>query len=219
MAEVYEYCIHTSRISQLLIYLRFNRNVFYIMVRIMQGKKLIMLTKKFRRRHFVRSLVLLGSFLPARVLLALPLEKQQSAEALSAIPAFLDTLIPADVSPSASQLNVGPDLITAARQQSGFERLLILGCAWLNEQAQKQGQKQQKKKFENLDESSQIAIVKLAEQSADRSLPRVFFNAVQHYAFGIYYAHPETWVSLGYTGPPQPVGFPDHAKPPGLARV
>ena len=67
--------------------------------------------------------------------------------------------------------------------------------------------------------ASRIAIVKIAEQSADRSLPRVFFIAVRHYAFEIYYAHPETWVSLGYTGPPQPVGFPDYASPPELPRT
>ena len=169
-----------------------------------------MLNKKYRRRQFLRTLVLLGSFLPAKVLLALPIEKQQQAGSLTALPAFLDTLIPEDISPSASQLNVGPDLINRARQESGFERLLILGCSWLNEQAQKQGHPL----FENLDEASRIAIVKVAEQSADRSLPGAFFNAVQHYAFGIYYAHPETWVSLGFNGPPQPVGFPDYARPP-----
>ena len=176
---------------------------------------LIMLDKKQKRRHFLRTLVLLGSFLPAKVLLALPVEKQRQAGSLSALPAFLDTLIPEDISPSASQLNVGPDLIGRARQESGFERLLILGCTWLNEQSHKQG----KQLFENLDEAARIAIVKTAEQSADRSLPRVFFKAVQYYAFEIYYAHPESWVSLGYIGPPQPVGFPDYAEPPELPRT
>ncbi len=169
-----------------------------------------MLDKTCKRRHFLQTLVLFGGFLPAKVLLALPVEKQRQADSLSALPAFLDTLIPEDISPSASQLNVGPDLIRRARRETGFERLLILGCAWLDEQAQSRGQQ----KFENLDEAARIAIVETAEQSADRSLPRVFFNAVQQYAFGIYYAHPETWVSLGYGGPPQPVGFPDYAEPP-----
>ena len=61
--------------------------------------------------------------------------------------------------------------------------------------------------------------VKTAEQSAERSLPRVFFKAVQYYAFEIYYAHPETWVSLGYPGPPQPMGFPNYAEPPELPRT
>ncbi len=176
---------------------------------------LIMLYKKFKRRNFLQTLVLLGGFVPAKLLLALPLENQRQAGSLSALPAFLDTLIPEDISPSASQLNVGPDLIDRARRESAFERLLILGCTWLNEQSYKQG----KQIFENLDEASRIAIVKTAEQSADRSIPRVFFKAVQYYAFEIYYAHPETWVSLGYTGPPQPVGFPDYAKPPELLRT
>lgn len=174
-----------------------------------------MLDKKYRRRHFLRTLVLLGSFLPAKVLLALPIEKQRLAGSLSALPAFLDTLIPEDISPSAGQLKVGPDLIRRAKQESGFERLLILGCEWLNEQSQKQRQPL----FEHLDEAARIAIVKTAEQSTERSLPRVFFNAVQYYAFEIYYAHPETWVSLGYAGPPQPVGFPDYAKPPESPRA
>ena len=173
----------------------------------------MMMDKKFRRRHLLRTLVLLGGFLPAKILLALPVEKQRKSDSLNALPAMLDTLIPEDISPSASQLDVGPDLIRRANQESGFKRLLILGCTWLNEQAQKQGQQL----FENLDEASRIAIVKTAEQSAERSLPRVFFKAVRHYAFGIYYSHPEAWISMGYTGPPQPVGFPDYAEPPGLS--
>ncbi len=170
-----------------------------------------MLDRPYKRRHFLRTLVLLGSFLPLKMLLALPLEKQRQAGSLDALPAFLDTLLPEDISPSSSQLNVAPDLIRKARQESGFERLIILGCAWLNEQAQKQG----KQDFKSLDEAAQIAVVETAEQSAKRSLPRVFFFAVQYYAFGIYYSHPQTWVSLGYAGPPQPVGFPDYAEPPG----
>ena len=171
-----------------------------------------MLYKKYKRRNFLQTLVLLGGFVPAKLLLALPLENQRQAGSLSALPAFLDTLIPEDISPSASQLNVGPELIGRARRETAFERLLILGCTWLNEQSIKQG----KQLYENLDEASRIAIVKIAEQSVDRSLPRVFFIAVRHYAFEIYYARPETWVSLGYTGPPQPVGFPDYASPPEL---
>ena len=171
-----------------------------------------MLNKKYWRRDILRTLGLLVSFLPARVLLALPLEKQGRIGALNALPAFLDTLIPEDISPSASQLNVDRDLIGLSGQNPDLDRLLVLGCAWLNEQAKKRGQQV----FENLDETLRIAIVQLAEQSAERSLPRVFFNAVQHYAFGIYYAHPEAWASMGYNGPPQPVGFPDFAEPPGL---
>ncbi len=175
----------------------------------------IMLNKPYKRRHLLRTVILLGSFLPVKMLLALPLEKQRQAGSLDALPAFLDTLIPEDISPSASQLKVAPELIRKARQKAGFERLLILGCGWLNEQAQKQG----KQNFKSLDEASRIAVVKTAEQSTKRSLPQVFFTAVQHYAFGIYYSHPETWVSLGYAGPPQPVGFPHYAEPPGAPRA
>jgi hypothetical protein len=174
-----------------------------------------MLDKKYKRRRFLGTVVTLGSFLPVKLLLALPVDKRQSAASLSVLPAFLDILIPADISPSASQLNVAPDLIRRARQESGFERLLILGCAWLNEQSQTRWQKS----FEELDAAQEIAIVERAEQSADRSLPRVFFYTARHFAFGIYYSHPETWVSLGYNGPPQPVGFPDHFLAPGSPRA
>jgi hypothetical protein len=171
--------------------------------------------ENYKRRRFLRALVLLGGFVPVKILLALPLEKRNQSGSLSALPALLDTLIPEDISPAASQLNVGPELIRKAKQESGFERLLILGCTWLNEQARNQHQQL----FEDLDEALRIAIVETAEQAPVRSLPRVFFNAVRHFAFGIYYAHPETWVSLGYSGPPQPVGFPDHAKPPESLRT
>ena len=174
-----------------------------------------MISNQYWRRDFLRTLVLLGSFLPAKMLLALPLVNQKQKTSLNALPAFLDTLIPEDSSPSASQLDVNGDLVKKASQEADFERLLVLGCAWLDKQSQKLGQRG----FENLDEASRITIVQIAEQSAERSLPRVFFTAVRHFAFGIYYAHPEAWLSLGYSGPPQPAGFLDFADPPGIPHV
>jgi hypothetical protein len=30
----------------------------------------------------------------------------------------------------------------------------------------------------------------------------------------LFYAHPRAWPALEYPGPPQPVGFPDHDRPP-----
>jgi hypothetical protein len=112
-------------------------------------------------------------------------------------------------------LNVDRDLIGMSGQNPDLDRLLVLGCAWLNEQAKKRGQQV----FEDLDEAARTTIVQIAEQSSERSLPRVFFNAVQHYTFGLYYAHSEAWASLGYPGPPQPAGFLDFAEPPGAPRA
>ena len=89
-----------------------------------------MLNKKYWRRDILRTLGLLVSFLPARVLLALPLEKQGRIGALNALPAFLETLLPEDISPSASQLNVDRDLIGLSGQNPDLDRLLVLGCAW-----------------------------------------------------------------------------------------
>ncbi|MDZ7810314.1 MAG: hypothetical protein U5L11_09370 [Arhodomonas sp.] len=51
--------------------------------------------------------------------------------------------------------------------------------------------------------------------SARPTLPRRFFEWSWTEAFTHLYAQPAVWEWLGYSGPPQPRGFPDHHGPPG----
>ena len=54
-----------------------------------------------------------------------------------------------------------------------------------------------------------------ASTAPSGSTPKRFFDHVRSAAFTEYYARPETWASLGYKGPPQPLGFMDFTQPPG----
>jgi hypothetical protein len=122
---------------------------------------------------------------------------------------YLDTLLPEDVTPSATQLGVDRALFAEAQRNAGFGRLVMKGCAWLEAQARIAGAEG----FGDLKEEARQAIVAQAEQSARGTLPKQFFTTTQQRAFFHYYAQPAAWHGIGYAGPPQPGGFPGHARP------
>jgi hypothetical protein len=168
---------------------------------------------KLTRRQFLEFLLTMSAWLPAPVLLAAA--SGMSDELPQSFDAFLDVLIPEDESPSASQLGVAAAILADAQAEpgSGLGRLIETGITWLDMQARRQGIDA----FYQLNEAQQIAIVSMAEQQRERSLARVFFLAVRYKTFHHYYANPRSWISLGYSGPPQPRGFANHDKP--LARA
>ena len=166
--------------------------------------------QRLARRAFVRTLLALAGALPARLLLAAPADKTVQRISLGALVPYLDTLIPADSTPSASQLGVDQAIIGIARQQPRMARLVALGCAWLDQQAAERGAAD----FAALPQAEREAVVALAEGSSQRSLPQAFFGFTQREAFTHYYAQPAAWAGLGFDGPPQPRGFLDFAKPP-----
>jgi hypothetical protein len=157
-------------------------------------------------------LIALSTVLPAGVLLAAPLEKPKRRISVRALGPYLDTLLPEDATPSATQLGVDKAVIARARKNRRFARVIALGCAWLDKQATDLGAEE----FAALDEAAREAVVTTAEQSPRRSLPRLFFTTTRRFAFSHYYAQPASWKGLGYSGPPQPIGFPDHARPPSV---
>jgi hypothetical protein len=165
---------------------------------------------RLTRRELLRALVGLATYLPASVLLALPAQSDESAPPPPALGPFLDTLLPADATPSATQ--VGVDLEVARQLQSNprSANLMVMGCLWLDQQADRRGAAE----FAALDPAGRQAVVRAAEESPPRSLPRVFFSGVLDLAFRQYYAQPAIWAGLGYAGPPQPRGFLDFAGPP-----
>ena len=162
----------------------------------------------FSRRELLRFLVSLSAFLPASMLLAAVPGK--GPVPLPAFGPFLDTLLPEDESPSASQLGLEAIILAGARRNPRLMQLIELGCAWLDRQAIQTGAIG----FASLDEPGRIALVSKAEQSGPRSLPKGFFTAMHSLAFREYYAQPATWKSLGYSGPPQPAGFAGHDRAP-----
>lgn len=124
---------------------------------------------------------------------------------------WIETLLPADeVSPGATELGVAERIVGKALGKPDYLKLLRAGCRWLDRQAQARG----KLAYAELDVTGRESIVRVAEQSREKSVPLAFFVYTRNDAFGFYYTQPETWGMLGYPGPPQPRGFMDYTRPP-----
>jgi len=124
---------------------------------------------------------------------------------------WLDTLIPADSTPSATQLGVDRLLLDEVLQNPGYRKLLIKGLAWLDTQAQQQ----QAANFLALDQAGRDTVVKIAAAADPGSHERLFFELTRHDAFSWYYSQPASWDGIpGFHGPPQPLGYPDYRRPP-----
>lgn len=129
---------------------------------------------------------------------------------LDVLPAFVDTLIPADSTPSATQLGLDQALTHHAQAIENYTRLLELGCEWLASTSTTLHHSS----FERLKPSQREAIVTLAETSPENSIPRMFFERVRFDLMGLYYSSPASWEGLGISSPPQPNGYPDFTQSP-----
>jgi len=147
----------------------------------------------------------------AAQLLPVPAAGPELAVCAPTLIAFIDTLLPAHgASPAASELGVAPHMLAAASRQESYARLMQAGCDWLDAAARATGGA----RFAALDEAAREAIVLAAEQDrGGGAITQFFFNAHRH-ALELFYSHPKAWPALDYPGPPQPVGFLDHDRPP-----
>lgn len=125
--------------------------------------------------------------------------------------AYVDTLIPADETPSGTALGVHVKLAKVADGQPDYRRLLDLGLAWLDREARARFGRG----FAQLSEGEREQVVGAAAQAPYDALPRVFFERTRADAYFHYYGRRESWRGIrGYRGPPQPLGFVDFTKPP-----
>jgi hypothetical protein len=165
----------------------------------------------FSRRSFLRLALGTGLlFSSGYILKNVFFPSQITSRELKTLEAFLDTLIPSDETPGAIEMGVAEGIRLLADKDYQYKRLLKSGCGWLDNKASERAADT----FSSLSPAKQEDIVKEAAGSRHESLPRTFFERVRSDAFTHYYAHPETWKSLGYKGPPQPEGFPDYADIP-----
>jgi len=161
----------------------------------------------FSRRLLLR---IAGAFAWALPLPGRPASSATVTLRLAALPAWLDTLIPPDETPGAGALGIADRIHGKALDVPAYQRLLTLGCAWLDQEARQR----RAADFASLQPEERAAVASLAERSPAGSLPRVFFARTWDDARDFYYADPIVWPSLGYAGPPQPAGFPGHDRPP-----
>lgn len=160
----------------------------------------------FTRRAFIRLLSAVPLLQYAARLPAAPSLRDFAAT----LSAFLDTLMPADDTPSASALGVDAKLLAMADGDDRYGRLLLNGCLWLENMALKRHDTE----FHKLDEPARVAIVELLETPQVPRFARVFFSRVQDDLYEFYYSRPESWAGLGMERPPQPAGYMNYAKPP-----
>jgi hypothetical protein len=165
---------------------------------------------QMRRREALGLAAVLAVFSSRKAVAAVIGPGQSEPVSLVALPAWLDTLIPADETPSATQLGINADSFAREPQGSSMLRPLQLGCAWLDAEARKLGAAE----FSALDPAGRERVAGTAAASPSRTVQRAFFELTQRVAFAQYYARPESWPGLGYSGPPQPAGYPDHAERP-----
>ncbi len=166
------------------------------------------------RRRVLNALVAVAGLLRAKLGYGARLGSGDAPiTAPAALEAWLDTLIPADVTPSATQLGVHRRVLADFSRPYSRE-LLERGCAWLDSEARKTG----KSGFGALTQIERDTIAGRAAAAPPGSGPREFFDRTRDAAMRLYYAEPAAWPSLGYGGPPQPRGFPDRTHPPAPSR-
>lgn len=129
---------------------------------------------------------------------------------LESLPAFLDTLVPADSTPSATRLGLEQALLRHAAGIVNYTRLIELGCEWLDTTSTLL----HRAPFDKATLSQRESVVTLAETSPENAIPRMFFERVRFDLMGLYYASPASWKGLGLSSAPQPRGYMDFAKPP-----
>lgn len=137
-------------------------------------------------------------------------ESESPRGRLTSLPSFLDTLIPADATPSATQLGLDRALVQHAERIENYTRLLELGCEWLDETSVKL----HGARFDGLKHLQREAVVTLAETSPEKSIPRIFFERIRFDLFGLYYTTPASWAGLGISSAPQPHGYMDFTQEP-----
>jgi hypothetical protein len=161
------------------------------------------------RRRFLLFSVALGLF--ARLLPARARQQTSAQPSSETLRAYLDTLIPADETPSASQLGTDRWMLAKGRKDEGYQLALVVGTTWLDEQARERGTRD----FVSLDLSAREAVVTRAAGADSESVENLFFEITRTDAMQHYYAQPESWRGIpGYQGPPQPLGYMDYYLPP-----
>ena len=161
---------------------------------------------RIRRRLLLTWFVYAPFFAGLRV----PAANAAMTKPLHALRAYLDTLIPEHLGPSATAIGVDSRLSKAGAVDARLQKLLIAGCGWLDAQAQRRGAST----FTELTEADRIEVVQGAESASQSSGEWVFYQTTRAMAFEYYYSDPRSWRGIGFERAPQPAGHMDYVLPP-----
>jgi len=123
----------------------------------------------------------------------------------STLLAFINTLIPNALTQQLlSQIEI------KYQTNVKHKKLITWGCLWLDAQAKNKG----KNSFYLLSEAQQIEIVTRAENSNKKSAQYYFFYTLRNNVMKYHYSSEHGIEPLGFTHPPQPLGYSDYNQTP-----
>ena len=169
---------------------------------------------RLSRRDLIKFMATMAAYPSAVALITTEAQSQELKISIQALGPYLDTLIPKDSTPSATELDVDRVVFSFMQSNEQFKNLIALGCQWLDREALAIGAQE----FSLLGDKDRSAIVTKAEKASADSLENIFFKQTRGLAFNHYYAQPESWPGLNYNGPPQPSGFRDYASLPKVVK-
>ena len=123
---------------------------------------------------------------------------------------YVDLLIPDDTSPGALKLGVDQGIISKTQDDADYRKILRQGLFRIDSIAEDMFGRP----FFQLKNDQASRIISLSEEAKRYSAEHRLFEQLREDSFGDYYAMPESWRSLCYSGPPQPMGFSDYQQSP-----
>lgn len=128
-------------------------------------------------------------------------QAEDMAAHASTLDAVVDTLLPADeMTPAASALGVGADILGLAAEQPLLAELIARVCAWLDTTGAG--------RFVDLTAADKEAVIAYLAQADIDTLEGRFYQLIRLLAIEFYYARPEALAGLDLNPTPQPAGYP-----------
>ncbi len=131
------------------------------------------------------------------------------ATELRCLQQYIDVLAPDDDSPGALKVGVDQRIIAKSSDDPDYRQTLRQGILRINPLAQNKFGCP----FHQLTADQVHEIILISEQAKRYSSERLLFDRLREDTFSYYYVAPESWQSLCYQGPPQPVGFSGYQQP------
>jgi len=129
----------------------------------------------------------------------LPVQAQQRID-FDTLTQVANTLLPRDdLTPSASELGIVSEVMTAIDSQPLLYRLITAGLGWLDQVADRP--------FSALPAVQRQQILAWAEASDYNRIPGRFFHVTKSMFFEAYFSHPAALKGLALNEAPQPEGY------------